>query len=920
MPDIITSPRYDQYRTWIQNARDHKLDWPEIEAKGTRVWLESQASDQFWPPINEQQWKAIVAAQKHAEESSLQASVIEEDSSDEAILGPEIDAAIQASQSERSTWMLYKKRLESSGWKTEDIQSLEHSSLETLKRMRRDTHARPPVKGLVVGHVQSGKTANMAGLMAIGSDNGYNLFIILSGTIEALRQQTQKRLLRDLNFPECPKNLEWRSLEHLGLNSPDGEQASHLAFHEGSHSRHMTVSLKNVIRLKNLKKWLTKDPHKLKQMRIVIIDDEADQASINTAALGADTPSKINSCIVELTKLSAQSVNYISYTATPYANFLNESYPESLYPKDFIITLAQSKDHFGPAQVFGIEGVANRDGLDIIRTIPAEQDANDICQIKRLHSNANSELPESLQSAIAWFISAAAARSLWKQNEPTSMLIHTSRNVEHHKNTGTAVMKWLSETPREELLAYCQKVWANETTAFTREDFHLQFPDYGLSETIAEYPDFKAIQPGIETLLSRITNIPLDEKGIPEYHRGIHVCIDNSENNGINDDNELVRLFYPQDVLAHSTAFIVIGGSTLARGLTIKGLVSTYFLRDSNQIDTLMQMGRWFGYRRNYELLPRIWMTIKCRKKFDYMSLVEKELREDLKGYMTAPHWRPEYYAPRVLNSSAFCKIRPSAKNKMKHAEPIDFDFSGANSQTTIFSSERPILEQNIDQTESFLLDLQSLPVSRGTSLIWENVQFGPIRNFLENFNFQERGRFFASIKAFCEWFEKIKEKAGYSEWSVVVGGLDSDKHGSWKIGEYSVNMISRSRLKRASNKSEIAIGVLRDPKDLLADADLPESFKYPIKPENSTIQNIRNEAGLAKTPQLLIYRIAKGSKAPEGLKTRADLDADADVIGISIWIPGVRNRHNGNPDFSRKLHVRLEEVDDSDDSDFSTK
>src|SRR5690606_13897331 len=147
-------------------------------------------------------------------------------------------------------------------------------------------------------------------------------------------------------------------------------RAHELHFGDGN-SRYLSVSLKNSVRLRNLINWMKADPRSLSQMRVVIIDDEADQAGVNTNREHEER-ARINGLIVELTQLKAKCLNYVAFTATPHANFLNEAYPESLYPQSFILTLPQSDEHFGPGQIFGLAGEENEGGLGIVNEVPSE--------------------------------------------------------------------------------------------------------------------------------------------------------------------------------------------------------------------------------------------------------------------------------------------------------------------------------------------------------------------------------------------------------------------------------------------------------------------------------------------------------------------------------------------------------------------
>src|SRR5690625_2702811 len=180
-----------------------------------------------------------------------------------------------------SSWVLYKNKLINSGWSQDSIDNLEMSTYSLLKKLNFNTSHSEPIKGLVIGQVQSGKTASMAALMAMSADWGWNTFIVLSGMIDNLRIQTQERLIKDLSSNEITGNNQWISLPKLSKNM-ENNNAHELNFNKDSRTRHLNVVLKNKSRLENLIEWLEADEDKLKQMKILVIDDEADQASVNT--------------------------------------------------------------------------------------------------------------------------------------------------------------------------------------------------------------------------------------------------------------------------------------------------------------------------------------------------------------------------------------------------------------------------------------------------------------------------------------------------------------------------------------------------------------------------------------------------------------------------------------------------------------
>jgi hypothetical protein len=905
MLDSITDPKFDCYRGYIELARRNGRDWEFLEyLKRTPDeldrWFIDQEETHFWPSLGVNavercaQWHAILAAKKSAEEMSVAAT------RPLVIVGAEeSEQNIQVPSVERSAWQMYRTHLQNLDWKPSTVDSIENSVLHILRRMRMNTTDSNAVKGLVVGHVQSGKTANMAGLISMAADYRWNLFIVLSGTLENLRIQTRNRLVKDLTHPG---NLSWKVVEHPSAASPSGARAQDMQFHATGHDRHLIVSLKNASRLEALVGWISKHKLGMEHMRIVIIDDEADQGGINTANVSKEERSRINKLIVRLVGLPVQSVNYVAYTATPAANFLNEGPGESLYPEDFIVALPQSDEHFGPVQIFGLPE-AQRAALGIVQLVSPK----DLEVLDALHKGERSVLPLSLREAVLWFLCCVAAMRHKKFRKPVSMLVHTSAAQRHHAAVEAALREFLGACSADlpSFIARCRKVWDERTADLDAESFAERYPSYGRLAKVESYPAFEDFSKGLPALVSTITAIQLDEDHERTYHEGLHVCVDNCANNGISDENEVRRLFYPDpeqhQVPDTATAFIVIGGGTLSRGLTIENLVSTFFLRASAQADSLMQMGRWFGYRKGYELLPRIWMPEATREKFAFMTVAEEDLRDDLQRFMYRGA-RPSEFGPRVRVHPRASWLKPTAKGKMQRTVAADYDFSGINRQTTLFhdgKGAREIHLENLARTESFLAAAGISEKGRGNSIIWRDVDVSAVSAFLSEFRFHGASQFFSEIGPFLKWLGSQAADAGYSLWNVVVAGSKPEAGLAWELPGGSVGLVSRTRIVPNRDDGALSIGALRDPRDLLADAAVGMTAESKDPLNNIQVDVQRGKGGVGSIPQLLIYLVDKASKpqaAAQDVKnkngrSRANLDAEADIVGLSLWLPGVTDR-----------------------------
>lgn len=944
----FSSPKYDEHRMSIEKLRNKGRDWDYIkyygkqDEEGLQNKLEQlQEDDQIPEDLNARTWLAIV---KFLREAAEREQMIEEKIANNRILSRRQDNDLTIPGGAESSWQLYKNKLILQGWTDESVKDIENTTISILRKLRVETDN--PIKGLTIGHVQSGKTASMAALMAMASDWEFNLFIVLSGTIENLRKQTEDRLMSDL---KTSGNLSWERLSQLSLKSGSSHKVSSLLLNKGSRERYLNVCLKNKTRLNDLIRWLKEDGKKLSQMRILIIDDESDQGGINTKDVNDSLAERtaLNKAIVELVKIQANdgskplSMNYISYTATPYANFLNEASDESLYPHDFVAVLNPAKEYFGAKQIFGLENNEYYRGLPMVREITK----NDRDLVDSIHKEGGFYLPQSFKDALHWFLLATSIMRYRKYKKPISMLVHTSQKQAHHQIFADLINSYFRSTSKVKIIETCRVLYEQEQKKYTKEDFEMEFEVYPNKDVVKDYPPFEKIEEELKRLISHHPshiNVLEDTRGL-EYHDGLHLCIDNCANNGVTEDLEHVRLAYPDpkspNYPAPAPAFIVIGGSTLSRGLTIEGLVSTYFLRTTSQADTLLQMGRFFGYRKGYEMLPRIWLTTDTEAKFRFMATLEEELREDIETYILEGMGANEY-GPKIKNSPKLSWLRITAKNRMQSAEAIDLDFSGTSSQTIVFDDDAAIQRQNIEVTEHFLNRLGTPHETRNSrGLYWEDVPFQQIRDdFFRKFTFSKQSEF-SNMETFFEWYQKKVAEAGFTNWNVVLSGsgkLDDDAHKQWIVGGRSVGLVTRSRRGSATGE-KINIGVLRTPSDLYADMtkkmydSIPDEFKSTQagkeerarivdqleeidqkQPKKSVINEMRKAAGIGLTPQLLLYRINQKSKfdkeqSPNTKEAnrRYDLNASEDLIGVSLFVPGYRSGKN----LATKLSIRIENL-----------
>lgn len=922
-----TTPIYRRPREWIVRRKEDGLSWEKLKY-GNRdseneleIFIEEQTRNEGWQ-ISKDEWFAIYDLEKQEYLDRMQNEV---NSRTSIITSDDEKSDISIPEHPKSSWSLYKKRLlEVNKFSKESVDEIEKTTVKMLEQLSTDTRERGPIKGLVVGNVQSGKTANMAALMSLGADHGWNVFIILSGIVDNLRVQTQERLLDDLSNPGL---ITWRGLSNLAKRN-DVDQTSRLNFSDGSKTAYFNVCLKNYRRLEDLIDWFHATQSSTRNMKVMIIDDESDQASVNTAdVVNSDEKKRINDLITNLVnnkdkygkdvKSKFKAMNYIGYTATPFANVLNEIGEDTLFPKHFITSLGQSKEYFGPQQIFGLSG--EKEPMNIVRVVPVQEQS----LLQDIHEEKRREMPKCLEESILWFLcSSAALRSInWKK--PISMLVHTSVQTTHHQIIYSLIESYFNKN-HSSILRAAEVLWENEKHRFTKKDFENVYPDYGFGKLeVSNVPSFNDIKLELLNILEENTRfIELDDEQELVYGNGVHICIDNSKASSIsNSENEHVRLAYPQDndKLEKAPLFLIIGGFTLSRGLTIQGLISTYFMRATALGDTLMQMGRWFGYRRGYELLPRIWMTDLTQQRFQFLSELDQQLRDSIE-IMQIKDQKPIDVGVRIKNSPALSFMRITASNKMQMATNVELDYSGMRSQTVVFDRNEEILKSNLALAEKFLGKLSNPIISENnpsniSNIIFENVSFSCIKEeFLKDYQISKNSRVFSDMDKMMEWIELITEEGKLRNWNVIVAGrgkavLDSSitSNTHWNFKHGSIEKVRRTERNHINDNNRIVFGVISAPTDIISDINI-EKFQ---SDGNRSLDNIiskphwndRRFFGLDKTPQLIIYCIDRIQNDDEVGLDKAK-ETSTDVLGIMINIPGGESDPNAN--FAKSLVVDL--------------
>lgn len=784
-------------------------------------------------------------------------------------------------ENEFSAWQIFKEHLiDKKIYTFEEIEGLEKSANKILNSISPDTRKTGTIKGLVMGYVQSGKTNSIESIMTMAADYGFNVFIVLSGIIENLRKQNLNRFREDIEYAKN-SNIHWEFIDQITKTTP---KAYNLI---NSNKKIVIVSLKNSKRLMNIREWLFGSGNpSLQNAKILLIDDEADQAGLNTNDVTKpdEERSKINMLITDLIDNYTDKVggmNYIGYTATPYGNFLNES--GSIYPKDFIYMLPKSPKYIGALEIFGSPNITGKqaDGLDIVREISDI----DLKKLTMIEDDEFVEIPDSLKDALCWFVCTLATFRYRNIKKPVTMLIHDNRKTFNHVNLSNSATRYLNEIDREVFVDRCKTVYQYETNRFTRQDFFDIMTNYG--RAVDSYVDFDKLEPIIREILSHKVEYAktIDDK--IEYSKGINQVIDNSVIKKLLTEEEQPRLIYPDSncEIDCSLGFIVTGGDTLSRGLTLEGLTTSYFARKSDMVDSLMQMGRWFGYRIGYELLERLWLDEDTILKYKELTEVETELRNDLSKYDAGIS--PIECGPVILNT--YC-TRITSKSKMQSAVTYDLDYSGASPQTVLFDKDKAVQQFNLDLTKEFISKFKFRSAYNSDSnLLASDINFSEIENYLREFKFCPHSNFFNNIESFITWINSNNFEM-FKKWNIILGGRgEIDSNGN-------VGKVRRSKLKNYDDREYFNIGVLRNTADIVSDMD-PNENTIDFSSEKKLIESREKY----KVPQLIIYTI-DGKCLPERMtNNRIPINMNVDIVGIYMYIPGVLRKK-----YARSVHIEL--------------
>lgn len=654
-------------------------------------------------------------------------------------------------------WRRYQQYLEDErGWVPQATYRLDDVTDQILRRL--EDPARPgrwDRRGMVVGHVQSGKTANYTGLICKAADAGYKLVIVLAGVHDSLRSQTQLRLDEGfLGYDTQKRMLFDQTNTRLGVGLLPGVDFYHVnsltsSDQKGDFRKNIAATAnitvggadplllvvkKNKSILNNLISWVTAVQQELQRgqskprvphVPMLVIDDECDHASVNTkdtfdsaGTFDPDVdPTAINGCIRRLLDSFEQSA-YVGYTATPFANIFiyrdgeTETCGEDLFPRSFIINLKKASDYIGASRVFGLDADPGT-GIESVAALPITRTVDDAdTWIPSNHKNGYavpSHLPPSLRRALLGFVLVCAARRVRGQTtEHNSMLVHVTRF--------TMVQAQVAEILGTEL-------------AYIKD--RLEFGDGAKSKSIVdELHELWDTDFGPTTVTFADPTLPL----VPwaDIRAALYPAAAKVEVSIINGTARDALEYFGKP---NGVSVIAIGGDKLSRGLTLEGLSVSYYLRTSRMYDTLLQMGRWFGYRPGYADLCRLFTTADLQRWYKNITLANEELLLQF-DEMALTGGTPEDFGLRVRRSPDGLMI--TARAKMRNGTAMRLSFSGSISETILFNRDADTVAGNFSRTEDLIRLVRASCAQRPSpagNVIWEGVDGNSVADFLDIFH-----------------------------------------------------------------------------------------------------------------------------------------------------------------------------------------
>lgn len=650
-------------------------------------------------------------------------------------------------------WNRYRQMLIRNGWGPLVVSTLDRTTDELLDLMGNpEKDGEWKRRGLVVGDVQSGKTASYAALICKAADAGYRMVVLLTGTLENVRRQTQERL--DAAFV----GLDSRDFltvgqigrkTHVGVGLIDGQRdgivftsrdsdfrknaASALNISLGAVKEPvLVVSKKNASVLSRLAAWLrAKNANHAGKIDVplLLIDDEADNASINTK-LKPGQVTAINRGIRDILGLFTRS-SYVGFTATPFANIFidpastSDMLGDDLFPRDFIHVLEPPDNYVGMNAIFAQadpddtdDGVAS----DASRILIDIEDADTWLPVTHQKDQEVDWLPDSLKEALRGFLLTTTLRDLRaKAGHPgkgggihRSMLVNVSRFTDVQNKVAAVIHTELEDIRRAVRL----------------------YGSLGPAKAAASSPEIAALADIFATRFA------LAGFGWGEVLEALHASISPIEVQAVNQSTGAAKLDYSVAKSEPGVRVIAVGGNSLSRGLTLEGLSTSYFLRNSKMYDTLLQMGRWFGYRDGYGDLCQLWLTPDAVGWYRHITEATGELKREFARMKRRKGATPKEFGLRVRCHPDTLLI--TARNKMATGVDIvgasqEVSFTGRGIESTRLYTDAKRNQANLKLVELFASGLASRngmpdPSPHGGAMLWRDVPAKDVADFIDEF------------------------------------------------------------------------------------------------------------------------------------------------------------------------------------------
>lgn len=761
-------------------------------------------------------------------------------------------------------------------------------------------------KGLVVGDVQSGKTANYMALINMACDYDYKLIIILAGLTDSLRMQTQERV--DEGFIGAVSNtIRSIDIKYIGVGTQkkeryavtltnldnDFKKESMNALNNTSADYNKPVVLvvkKNKSTLENVKTWLKPGDNGVTD-HILIIDDEADNASVNTKK-NEDDPSTINALIRDLYN-NFPKASYVGYTATPYANiFINpdddDSYKD-LFPSDFITLLKTPTSYFGAEKVFG----PNIDGKTrYIRELDEEE--KNFLSVSHKKDDEFNALCESLKEAIhTFFINSVIRTRRGKPYAHRSMMINISRfnkmqtkiknKIIDYVNYLKEIIVQTSYMSREKFLR--NKEMHKMYNLFMTSDYYNRLRDEIEWEDIQENLCYEA-----ERMKVIVVNRLKDEEKLD--YRG---C---------------------KDVGAR---YIVIGGFVLSRGLTLEGLMISYYSRNGSTYDSLLQMCRWFGYRPKYEDLCRIYMSQINIDAFGAVVDATNDLKIQFRKMKIAKKTPNDFglmvkMSPDILNT-----LLVTSRNKSRNTKDKVFtiNYSCQPIDTSKIFSSKEINQKNLNVIRTEFNQKLGILEMVSNRFMYRKVNKNIIISVLNKIEIPSENTKF-DCQSICDFLQSTER---FNEWDVVIatGKTNGINDSYFDFGGKLIPAVERSFKVREKETFVRIAGTnnrLMDPGIL--NSGLSEHILEKIKKETGgNTPTAKDYLKNRVNPIFIIYPIDLKVSSDKEKEAKENLCGDL-LIGFGIGFPyngaGIEVKYKLNVRKQQELEKQREEMEEDDD------